>query len=285
MILRVVPDEGVQSFKAGQYITLGLGAWESRVDGLPEELPTRAEATRLIQRAYSVSCSLLSDGGSPIRAPDCPYLEFYISLVRLAQPSRPMLTPRLFNLAEGDRLMCGPHFHGHYSTSRVEPDRHILFAATGTGEAPHNAMLMDLLTGGHRGRIVFTVCVRRKRDLGYLDAHRKLEHQFAHHSYFPLTTREPVNLDSAVVGYTGKRHLQEYVESGELERDAGIRLKPENTHVFLCGNPEMIGAPHHTCDPSRRYPLPKGMVEVFERRGFKVDQPHEPGNIHFEKYW
>jgi hypothetical protein len=27
------------------------------------------------------------------------------------------------------------------------------------------------------------------------------------------------------------------------------------------------------------------MVEVLERRGFQVDRPHEPGNIHFEKYW
>jgi ferredoxin/flavodoxin---NADP+ reductase len=34
-----------------------------------------------------------------------------------------------------------------------------------------------------------------------------------------------------------------------------------------------------------RYPQPKGMVEVLETRGFRADEPHQPGNIHFEKYW
>jgi hypothetical protein len=27
------------------------------------------------------------------------------------------------------------------------------------------------------------------------------------------------------------------------------------------------------------------MVEVLERRGFRADEPQQPGNIHFEKYW
>ena len=285
MILRVVPDDGVPPFTAGQYTTLGLGTWESRVGGLPPEMLTRENVTHLIRRAYSVSCSLLDEGGSPVRACECPYLEFYISLVRSTQPSRPMLTPRLFLLREGARLTCGPHCHGHYTTSRVDPERHVLFAATGTGEAPHNAMLIELLTGGHRGRIVFIVCVRWKRDLAYFDAHRQLERRYANYCYVPITTRESVNLDPAAVGYVGKRYMQDYVESGELERAIGMSLSAENTHIFLCGSPQMIGVPHHTRDLLRRYPVPKGMVEVFERRGFKVDQPHEPGNIHFEKYW
>jgi hypothetical protein len=47
----------------------------------------------------------------------------------------------------------------------------------------------------------------------------------------------------------------------------------------------MIGVPLRTHDPTSRYPQPMGMVEVLERRGLRLDQPHEPGNIHFEKYW
>lgn len=73
--------------------------------------------------------------------------------------------------------------------------------------------------------------------------------------------------------------------SRDLERDAQCDLSPNDTHIFLCGSPDMIGVPHHTHDATKRYPKPTGMVEILEQRGFRVDQPHEVGNIHFEKYW
>jgi ferredoxin--NADP+ reductase len=47
----------------------------------------------------------------------------------------------------------------------------------------------------------------------------------------------------------------------------------------------MIGVPLHTHNETTRYPQPTGMVELLEKRGFRIDRPHEPGNIHFEKYW
>jgi len=285
LILRVVPDDGVQRFIPGQYTTLGLGIWEPRIDGFSHEIGAGVSPTRIIKRAYSVSCPLLLKEGRPLAPSEYPYLEFYISLVRRSEAGPPMLTPRLFQLREGDRLQCGPHFHGHYTSDRIKPEQQVLFAATGTGEAPHNALLAEMLARGHCGPLVSAVCVGWRRDLAYLDAHRRLEEQYKNYCYLPLTTREAVNLDSTAPGYIGKRYLQAYVESGALERDAGLILSPGNTHVFLCGNPEMIGIPHHTHHPSHRYPTPRGMVEVLERRGFSIDQPHAPGNIHFEKYW
>ena len=42
----------------------------------------------------------------------------------------------------------------------------MLFLATGTGEAPHNYMLWELLRRGHTGRILSACCVRYRRDLG-----------------------------------------------------------------------------------------------------------------------
>jgi ferredoxin--NADP+ reductase len=284
-ILRVRPDAGLPRFVAGQYTTLGLGTWEPRVDGLPDELTRASEGPRVIKRAYSVSCPLECSQGRLLLQQDYDYLEFYIALVRPSQASAPSLTPRLFCLQEGDRLQCGTHFHGHYTIGPVLPDRHVLFVATGTGEAPHNAMLAELLARGHRGNIVSTICVRHRRDLAYLEAHRRLEHEFANYRYLPITTREPENLDSTHPGYIGKRYVQSYLESGQLEQESGVQFQPANSHVFLCGNPQMIGVPHHTHDPVKRYPVPRGMVEVLEQRGFAVDQPHEPGNIHFEKYW
>jgi len=283
-VLRVHPDRGVPPFVAGQYTVLGLGYWEPRIAGSQEEHLEEGWQTKLVKRVYSISCSLLDRDDRLTRVKDYPYLEFYVALVRKAARP-PALTPRLFLLERGDRLFVGPHAHGNYTLHRVRSSDNVVFAATGTGEAPHNAMLSDLLAGGHRGRIASVVCVRYKKDLAYTREHGILMQRFPHYRYMTLTTREPENLDRSLPGYVGKRYLQQYLASGILERELGWELSPANTHIFLCGSPDMIGAPHPTHDPQRRFPKPTGMVEILEQRGFQVDQPHEPGNIHYEKYW
>ena len=146
-------------------------------------------------------------------------------------------------------------------------------------------MTANLLKTGHRGQIVSVTCARRKKDFGYLDTQRHLQEQFSNYRFVALTTREPENLNASHPKYVGKRYLQEYFAAGDFEADTGLSLTPNNTHVFLCGNPDMIGVPLQTHDQTRRYPRPKGMVEALENLGFRVDRPHERGNIHFEKYW
>jgi ferredoxin--NADP+ reductase len=285
LILRVRPDGGRIEYAPGHYAVLGLGNWEPRVPGTQEEHLEPADVAKVVKRAYSICSPILDDAGRLVRPGEEDALEFYITLVRQATGRPPALTPRLFALANGSRLLIGKNVHGHYSLAGVKADDNVIFAATGTGEAPHNAMTAELLARGHRGRIVSVVCVRWRHDLAYLPVHRRLEQLYPPYRYVGLTTREPENLSPALPGYVGKRYVQDYFESGDIERETGIRLVPAHTHVYLCGNPQMIGVPHHTHDPGRRYPREKGMVEVLEGRGFHVDRPHEPGNIHFEKYW
>jgi ferredoxin--NADP+ reductase len=239
---------------------------------------------KLIRRAYSFAGSMLDAERRLLRTTDCPYLEFYLALVPGGPNHPPGLTPRLFRLATGDRLFVGPHAHGRYTLVPLAGDESILFVATGTGEAPHNAMLAELLAAGHRGPITSVTCVRRQYDLAYLATHRELERRYANYRYIALTTREPENLDPATPGFVGKRYLQDYVASGAFERERGVALSAKRTHVYLCGSPAMVGLPEH--NPSGpRYPQPKGMVEVLEARGFVLDHADQPGNIHYERYW
>jgi ferredoxin--NADP+ reductase len=160
-----------------------------------------------------------------------------------------------------------------------------VFVATGTGEAPHNAMIAQLLAAGHRGRIVAVTCVRYRRDLAYLSAHRTLQAMFANYQYVPLTTREPENLEPCVADYVGKRYVQDYFRSGDFERDTGLALRPDRLHVFLCGNPRMIGAPRREAGGTAALQRLPGMSEVLAERGFTLDQPGALGNIHAERYW
>lgn len=285
MVMRIRPDQGIPSFLPGQYTVLGLGYWEDRLANCQPEGELGPLASKLIKRAFSISCPIFDDQGNVVAADELDFLEFFVALVRRSDQRAPALSPRIFALDEGDRIFCGPHVHGNYTLASIQQDENVVFVATGTGEAPHNAMTVHLLKSGHCGRIVNVACTRWKKDLAYRAAHRRLEQLFPSYRYLTLTTREPENLDESHPNYLGKQYLQDYFESGNFQTDSGLTLDPKNTHVFLCGNPAMIGLPLHTqgaaCASSRR----KGMVEMLENVGFEVDRPRARGNIHFERYW
>jgi ferredoxin--NADP+ reductase len=283
-ILRVVPDGGLPSFVPGQYISLGLGNWERRVAGVDEEVLDPVHLRRLARRAYSISCSIIDAAGELRRPADFPYFEFYVTLLRHAEKRPPALTPRLFALNQGDRLFIERQATGHYTLRQVPPDHDVFFFATGTGEAPHNAMVAELLASGHRGRIVNALSVRQWRDAAYRTVHEELTRRCSNYRYFVLTTRERENIDPGYPGYRGKRYLQDLVNSGSLERDTGVALDPLRAHVFLCGSPEMIGISRKTTASSAA-DTSGSMLELLSARGFQPDQPQQPGTLHYERYW
>jgi len=282
MLMRVQPDFPRPVHKPGQYSTLGLGFWEPRMPGCEEETLQPGEELKLARRAYSIGCSVLDDAGELLDLERTDWLEFYVVLVRQSgKPQAPALTPRLFLLKEMDRLFLGEKITGHYNLDPVQPNDTVIFLSTGTGEAPHTYMLWELLRRGHAGRILSACCVRYRRDLAYLPIHDTLMRRYRHYTYLSLTTRE--NLQEG-----RKVYIQDLITSGQLETALGRPLDPAATHVFLCGNPAMIGVPNK--DPqtgARVYPQPAGVVEILERRGFQVDQHSAKikGNIHFEEYW
>jgi ferredoxin--NADP+ reductase len=280
MILRIRPDAGVNPHRPGQYSTLGLGTWEPRAPGCQDEIPKPGEEKKLIRRAYSISCSIVDEAGQLPDRVGQDWLEFYIVLVRHADKAPPALTPRLFMLKEGDRVFVGEKIAGHYTLEPVKPTDNVLFLSTGTGEAPHNYMLWELFKKKHLGKILSACCVRYARDLGYLDIQNRLMGQYSNYKYLALTTREP--------GIKHKVYIQDSIVSGELEERLGARLDPATTHVFLCGNPKMIGVPQRNRETgSVTYPQPPGVIEILEARGFKADisATKFKGNIHFEEYW
>jgi ferredoxin--NADP+ reductase len=281
MILRVRPDAGVQPHRPGQYSTLGMGQWEPRAPGCQEEIPKPGEEKKLIRRAYSISCSVVDeDGNLPDRA-NQDWLEFYIVLVRQADKAPPALTPRLFMLTQGGRLFLGAKIAGHYTLEPVKPTDNVVFLSTGTGEAPHNYMLWELLRNNHQGKILSACCVRYRRDLAYLPIQQELTRRFPNYTYLSLTTREADNAGNKV-------YIQDLISSGQLEERLGEALDPARTHVYLCGNPKMIGAPEiDKATGAAVYPQPPGVIEILSKRGFQMDQPSLKlkGNIHIEEYW
>jgi ferredoxin--NADP+ reductase len=172
----------------------------------------------------------------------------------------------------------GPKMAGRYTLKPVtSPQADLFFMSTGTGEAPHNYMLAELLARGHEGRIVAACCVRYNEDLGYLDTHRRLEEMYPNYTYFPLTTREPETINNKV-------YIQDLIASGMLEERLGHALDPNNSHFFLCGNPSMIGLAQWE-DDEPTWPGSRGVCEILYERGYTIDHRGVEGNVHFEEYW
>jgi ferredoxin--NADP+ reductase len=280
MVLRWVPDRATPPPKPGQWLELGLGVWERVMRGAEPGSPRRFPPEGLIRRAYSISSPILDASGSRLLDPgEMEGTEFFLSLVLppAERSSRvPNLTGRLFGLRPGDRLFISDRPQGEYTLDPVGETDDVLFLATGTGEAPHNFMIWELLRRGHRGRIASIVSVRHREDLAYDAVHRRLAEMFPGYRYLAMATRD---------GGSPGRHLQDLLLDGSLERAAGFPIEPGQTQVYLCGNPGMIGPPQRL-PRGRVFPGEPGLVLLLEeRRGMNADLGRPPVNVHYERFW
>jgi len=249
MTLRVRPDEESPDFKPGQYTVLGLGSSAVRLqESMPD--PVSYDEEKMIKRAYSISsASIIKE-----------YFEFYISLVRSGQ-----LTPRLFALEQGDRILIGNKAVGMFTLDGVPVKKNLLFISTGTGLAPYMSMLRSELHL-HPGR-TFVVLhgASCSWDLGYRDELSMMDRLTPTFHYLPTIT-EP-DKDPTWKGLS--EFIEPIISSGRLEEEAGMALTPENFDVFLCGNPKMV----------------EGVAAMLESKGFKEHSKKEPGEIHVERFW
>jgi ferredoxin--NADP+ reductase len=276
-VLGVRPDHGDIHHLPGQYASLGLGYWEKRIDDAEDpQLDDRWD--KLVRRSYSISHRIFDETGYLAQERDTTELEFYIVLVPPTPDNIPGLTPRLALKKPGDRIYLGPKVAGRYTLGPVtDPRGTVVFFATGTGEAPHNAMVVELLRKGHMGPIVSAVTVRNLADLGYMDKNRELESRYPNFHYLPLPTREPG---------IPKRYIQDLITDDVFPKEFGVDIDPATTHVFMCGNPAMIGLPtENEEDGALTYPKPTGVVEILSERGFTLDHRKTKGNLHYEEYW
>jgi ferredoxin--NADP+ reductase len=253
MVLQVVPDGwNLRDYVPGQFTSLGLFGSASRCALAEPENPP-ADPDKLIKRAYCIASSPLNR----------EFMEFYVALV-----PRGALTPRLFNLNIGDRIWLSQKVTGKftYDDSRVPKGANIVLIATGSGLAPFVSMLSTHLRFPAQRQVALIHGVRHSWDLGYRSIMMAMEHLRTNFTYIPVVSRpkeEPVPWKGA----TG--HVQDVWKSGAIEKAWGSRPGPENTHVFMCGSPQMS----------------ESMIAILQQEGFKEDTKNEPGQVHVEKYW
>ncbi len=251
VILRVVPDGwDLPEFLPGQFTVLGLPGRAPRCEGCDPEEDT-VDSDKLIKRAFSVASSPSARD----------YIEFYVVLV----PSG-ALTPRLFALSNGDRLWLSKKVTGTFTLQDTPADKHLVLVSTGTGLAPYMSMLRTQLECGDQRRFAILHGVRHSWDLGYRGELMALDRMCVNFSYVPIISR-PKEEAAPWGGATG--YVQHLWGSAHVPEVWGFTPSPDDTHVYVCGNPAMI----------------EDVMEVLEREGFREHKKKAPGQIHVEKYW
>jgi ferredoxin--NADP+ reductase len=217
------------SFRPGQFMNLGLTL-----------------ASGFVSRSYSLASA--------------PAEQAEVLLARVGEGA---LTPALFELREGGLVSLDPKPQGFFTFDYVPAHRELWMVATGTGLGPFLSMLRSGEAFGRAERVVLVHGARGAAEL----AHRQeLETLVARRSgsfvYVPVLSRQPAP------GLLQGR-VTAVLDSGELERAAGVTLSPESAHVLLCGNPAMID----------------DVIARLGARGLRRHRQRTPGHITTEKYW
>ena len=132
--------------------------------------------------------------------------------------------------------------------------------------APYMSMLRSQLTCGTGRHFSVLHGARHSWDLGYRSELLTLDRMCPNFTYLATISRpeeEPIQW----AGETG--YIQDVWQRGVLGESSKFRASPEDTHVFLCGNPSMIVT----------------MEKLLGELGFKEHKRNDPGNLHMEKYW
>jgi len=250
LILRVAPTGWtLPEFIPGQFTVLALPGSAKRCEAAEAE-PQASDPAKLIRRAYSIASSSIEK----------EYLEFYISLVRSGA-----LTPRLFALELGDRLWLSPKSTGMFTLKDVPEHKHVVFIATGTGLAPYMSMLRTYLEADKPRKFAALHGAYHSWDLGYRTELFTLQRICRNFTYLPIIT-EPRGELVPWKGSTG--FVQDLWTRGAVKAAWGFQPTPDNTDVFLCGNPAMIDS----------------VTALLAGEGFVEHSPKKPGQIRAERF-
>jgi len=248
--LRVIPRGwDLPVFTPGQWAMLGMPGSAARCASADPEMKDH-DTESIIRRAYSIASSSKAN----------EYLEFYIGLVRSGA-----LTPRLFNLRLGDEMWLSPKFSGMFTLSQVPNKFNAVLIATGTGVSPYMSMIRTEAAEGIRHRFAIIHGARHSCDLGYHSELTTLSDVSNVLAYLPIISRAE---DEPVPWKGLEGFVQNVWTNGALDKAWGIHPTPEDTHVFLCGNPHMVD----------------DMIEILGREGFRRHSSKNPGQIHVEQY-
>ncbi|CDH18290.1 ferredoxin--NADP(+) reductase [Xenorhabdus bovienii] len=221
----------IERFTAGQFAKLAL-----EIEG------------ERIQRAYSY-----------VNSPDDNSLEFYLVTVPEGK-----LSPRLAALKNGEELLVTEQAAGFFVLDEIPDCQTLWMLSTGTAIGPYLSILQQGDNLERFENIVLVHAVRLEQDLSYLPMMQQLEKKFQG----KLRIQTIVSREKCPNSLMGR--IPALIENGELEAAVGLPMQAENSHIMLCGNPQMAK------DTQQLLKEQRNMAKHLRRK---------PGHITSEQYW
>jgi ferredoxin--NADP+ reductase len=227
--------------------------WTESLFSLRVEAPRLDfEAGQFVRIALDVEKERVARAFSFVNPPDDPVLEFYGVIV----PEGP-LSPRLAKLKPGDALYIAHNPAGFLVLSEVPDAQTLWLLSTGTGIAPFLSLLRTETLWRRFRNVVLVHAVRYANELTYRDL---IQSTKARTVTFVSRENAPGSLDGRIPAA---------IADGRLEAAAGLELAPGNSHVMLCGNPDML----------------KDATATLVARGMRKHRRRAPGHITVESFW
>jgi ferredoxin/flavodoxin---NADP+ reductase len=218
--------------------------------------PLGFQAGQFVRIALDIGGERVARPFSFVNPPQDPVHEFYGIVV----PEGP-LSPRLAELAAGDRLYVASNPAGFLTLAEVPDAQTLWLMATGTGIAPFLSILHTAAPWKRFRNLVLVHAVRHARELVYQEIIQPLVRAKGL-KYVSFVSRE------AVPGSLAGR-IPAAVRDARLEAAAGVALSPDTSHVMLCGNPDML----------------KDAAAALIERGMRKHRRRTPGHISVESFW
>ena len=218
------------NFKAGQFILIGLDKGDT-----------------VLYRPYSL-----------VNTPDDTLVEVHFNIVKEGS-----LSPQLADLKPGDSIQVSNRPSGLLTLEQTPDVANLWLFATGTGVGPFLSILKTAEPWQRFEKVVLCYAVKTLEGMAYRKDFEALSSRYPKQFCFiPFITRE-------VAEGTVNCRVTTYLETGELEKHAGLTLSPNDNHVMLCGNANMIN----------------DMTTLLEDKGLRLHSRQESGQIAIEKYY
>ncbi len=232
--------------------------WNDRLTTLRFEAPLgEFESGQFVRVGLEIDGEIVARPYSLVNTPDESVLEIYFNIV----PEGP-LSPRLFELKCGDKLLVAEQTAGFFTASEVPESNNLWMLATGTAIGPHLSILKGEAVWKKFDQITLCYSVRTHDELAYTDTITQIADQ--HNDAFcfiPVVTRES-HMDSL------RERIPQSIQNGSLEYRANTPLSANDSHVMICGSNDMI----------------TDVTAVLESRGMHKHRRREPGHYTTEKY-
>jgi ferredoxin--NADP+ reductase len=221
--------------------------------------PLRFEAGQFVKLALDVDGERVARPFSFVNPPQAPLLEFYGVVV----PEGP-LSPRLARLSAGDLIYLSPNPSGFLVLSEVPDAETLWLMSTGTGLAPFLSILCTETPWQRYRNVVLVHAVRFANELVYGELLDAISRERGAERFRRVTI---VSREAAPGSLSGR--IPAAIGDGRLEAAAGAQLRPENSQVMLCGNPDML----------------RDAGAALAERGMKKHRRRTPGQITTESFW